>query len=111
METKETKKVSSPCEQYVVAKLERTEKELEELKQENEMLKSVVDELNTLIRLGTKDFEIQECLGEFTGKERIKIYWKDNYLGLEDVETLHENPSLYDLVNLIRKGQARLERK
>ena len=109
---KETKKVSSPCEQYVVSKLESVEKELEALKKEHELLKKVHRDYVELVRLGTKDFKVDLGKSEYSTNNYISVYWKNNFIDLCDIKYLQEEkPDLVDLINLIKRGQAKVERE
>ena len=111
-QTKETKKVSSPCEQYVVSKLESVEKELEALKKEHELLKKVHRDYVELVRLGTKDFKVDLGKSEYSTNNYISVYWKNNFIDLCDIKYLQEEkPDLVDLINLIKRGQAKVERE
>lgn len=109
--TKKTTKVASACKQYVVEELKQAKEILESLKRENELLKKVVKDLNRLIELGTKDFELRLEIGDYTGKEQVCVYWNNDYLGLSSLDDLKNNTKLYDLVMLIKKGQTRVERE
>ena len=106
-----TKKVSSPCEQYVVAKLESVEKELDTLKREHALLKKAHQDLVELVRLGTKDFKVELGKSNLTGDNYISVFWKSDFIDLCSVDLLQDNPNLTDLINLIKKGQARVERE
>lgn len=106
-----TKKVSSPCEQYVVAKLESVEKELDTLKREHELLKKVHQDLVELVRLSTKDFKVEISKNDCTDKDAVWVYWKRNLIEICSIDYLQGNPDLIDLINLIKKGQAKVERE
>ena len=111
MAQEKTKKVSSPCEQYVVSKLESVEKELEALKKEHELLKKVHKDYVELVRLGTKDFKIELGKNEYTNGDYISVYWKRDLVELCSIEYLQDEPDLIDLINLIKKGQVKVERE
>ena len=115
MAQEKTKKVSSPCEQYVVAKLESVEKELAALKKDYELLKKVHQDLVEIVRLGTENFTVKTEIGAYSGETNISIYLgKDywtSYIDSERVSQLNENPRFLNLLNLIKKGQSKVERE
>ena len=111
MAQEKTKKVSSPCEQYVVSKLESVEKELEALKKEHELLKKVHKDYVELVRKGTKDFKVELGKSDLTGDNYISVFWKSDFMDLCSVDLLKDNPDLTDLINLIKKGQVKVERE
>lgn len=110
-QTKGSKKVSSPCEQYVVSKLESVEKELEALKKEHELLKKVHRDYVELVRLGTKYFRVEINKNDYTDKDAIWVYWNGDLVDLCDVDYLQDKHALNDLIKLIKKGQTKVERE